>query len=199
MRPVHFALLLLVIAGQALLFLRTEPGLPAIRVMTDCEPTEAKPELVPLADFAEKHQGEVVYVEFGIEATDHAGSCTMDGAAARETEKRPPSSLDPVSPESGWAREGYDLVLSMPYEAGTLDIALVDAADVPLGGPFVSRRDFHRYFLAGPVIIRHETGNGFRGLSLHPAENATALAAKVACAKRGLEGWAGRLASVLSC
>jgi hypothetical protein len=187
MRPVLFFLLLLVLAAQALLLLRAEPGLPAIRVMTTCDEAEEKPELIPLADFAEKHQGEVVYVEFGIEATDHAGSCAIEGAAARETEKRPPSSLDPVNPEGGWARDGFDLVLSMPYEAGTLDIALVDAADVPVGGPFVARRDFYRYFLAGPVIIRHETGNGFRGVSLYPAENATALAGKVMCAKRGLD------------
>ena len=187
MRPVLLALVLLVLACQALLFLRAEPGLPAIRVMIDCELTEEKPELIPLAEFAEAHQGEVVYVEFGIEATDHAGSCAIAGAAARETEKRPPASLDPVRPGSGWAREGYDLVLSMPYEAGTLDIALVDQADVPLGGPFVARRDFYRYFLAGPVIIRHETGNGFRGVSLYPADNASALAGKVTCAKRGLD------------
>lgn len=196
MRPVFLILLLLILASQALLFLRAEPGLPAIRVMADCEPTDEKPKLIPLAEFAEKHQGEVVYVEFGIASTDHAGSCAIEGAADRETEKRPPASLDPVSPDSGWAREGYDLVLSMPYEAGTLDIALVDGADVPLGGPFVSRRDFHRYFLAGPVIIRHETGNGFRGVSLHPAENATALAGKVACAKRGLDS---RLSVLRSC
>lgn len=187
MRPILLAVLLLILAGQALLVLRAEPGLAAIRVMTTCAEAEAKPELVPLADFAERHQGEVVYVEFGIEATDHAGSCAIEGAAARETERRPPSSLDPVNPEGGWARDGFDLVLSMPHEAGTLDIALVDAADVPLGGPFVARRDFYRYFLAGPVVIRHETGNGFRGVSLYPAENATALAGKVACAKRGLD------------
>lgn len=187
MRPVLLVLLLLLLAGQALSFLRSEPRLPAIRVMTDCEPTEAKPELTPLADFADKHQGEVVYVEFGIEATNHAGSCTMEGAAARETEKRPPASLDPVDPDGGWSRDGFDLVLSAPYEAGTLDIALVDAADVPLGGPFVARRDFYRYFLAGPVVIRHETGNGFRGVSLYPAGNATALAGRAACAKRGLD------------
>lgn len=193
MRPFLLALLLLILAGQAVLLLRAEPDLPAIRVMTDCEPSDEKPELTPLADFAEKHQGEVVYIEFGIEATNHAGSCTMEGAAARETEKRPPSSLDPVNPEGGWARDGFDLVLSMPYEAGTLDIALVDPADVPVGGPFVARRDFHRYFLSGPVVIRHETGNGFRGVSLYPAEDATGLAGKVACAKRGLEGWMARL------
>jgi len=48
--------------------------------------------------------------------------------------------------------EGYDLVLSVPYE----------------------------------------TGNGFRGIALFSADNASALA-KVACAKRRLEGWSGKL------
>ena len=161
------------------------PPLPAYRVMTSCD-TGTNP--APIGDFvafAEKHAGEVAYIEFGIEASSHAGDCAIEDNA--DSEDRAAVSLAPPASGGRWADDGFALVLSAIRDGNIVSIALPTPETMPLGEPLIAHRDWFRYYASGLYVLRHETGNGFEGASFYPLENGAALAPGIACAKRQLK------------
>lgn len=198
-RAIRFLLFLVVVVALAAWISRVAaPPLSAIATTISCDPLARQPELDRLVAFARKHDGEIAYVQFGIQATDRAGHCALETADAGAGTGPAKTSLAPPDASSDWDREGYGLVVSSESDGKTISVALPDARLMPPGRAFVSRKDWFRYYAAGVFVVRYEAGDGFQGASLYPAHDSTALAAGISCAKKRLD-WPAELVEVLPC
>ncbi|PWV95274.1 hypothetical protein DFR52_1138 [Hoeflea marina] len=198
LRAIRFLVFLLVVVALAAWISRVAaPPLPAIAATLSCDPLARQPEIGRFVAFARKHDGEIAYVQFGIQATDHAGNCALEGAAA-SGDGPPPTGLAPPEADSSWDRDGYGLVLSAVDNGNRVAVALPDARSMPPGRAYLNRKDWFRYYAAGLFVLRYETGNGFEGASLYPAQDSTVLAAGISCAKTRLD-WPPELVRVLPC
>lgn len=135
--------------------------------------------VVGLADFAREHEGQAVYIEIAIEASDSSRYCEMYDDHIQEELPESVSfddidrwygirnlSTQNAGPETFnlWAR-------TLETNAGLTHLVLPMLSDIPVDGLFVTQRFSHFYYYRGPSTVRYLTGNGFDAVEIYPIGN----------------------------
>lgn len=138
-------------------------------------------------DFASSHQGEVVYLKFHIEATDHAGGCAMHSAQLPQYFNAGQNSIDFLDIKFGIDNgqvKGQDLwVRTAEFNAGSTHIFLPDVKDINTNGLYTYQQDYAYYAVSGPFVLQYSQANGFNAASFAPVEQSEIFWHEIQCVK----------------
>lgn len=158
---------------------------------------ELSREVIEFINFAKRHTAEVIYLNFRIEASDHAGSCAMHASQLQEYFDIPDTTFGELditfgisNLESGIDDRKSDKELwirTSEYNAGRSQVFLPAQNTIETNGLYTNQEDSHYYSVSGPFVLQYYQGNGFDAISFEPIERSEIFWQEVGCAKRRLE------------
>lgn len=142
------------------------------------EAERARRAIIDFVDFAREMRGQVVFLDIGIVASTHVGTCDLAG----DWDGRPVR-IDEASPEGP---EFNLTALTLEENAGAMSISFPVPDQIPRDGVFTTWQDWHYYAVSGPFVLQSHSGNGFDGASFLPVAGSDAMWREATCARAAL-------------